>query len=321
VVISTQAATDGDLLSILIDDALSGKDPAIKVRLRTAPMDADPFDIETIRMANPALGDFQNESEVLRMAENARRMPSREAHFRNLVLNQRVEASNPFVPQSVWMSCADEPRDFTVAYGGLDLSETSDLTAFTLVSPEGDVHSTFWLPEEGLADRSRRDRVPYDVWAKEGFLNTTPGRSIEYSYVAEHIVKVFQRYSIRKIAFDRFNMRHLRPWLVQAGLPESVIDDRFQDFGQGFVSMSPALRVLESMILNGRLRHGGHPILTMCAANSVVKADEAGNRKLDKKRSRGRIDGMVALSMACAVMSEDQHEKPVYPMDIEEIVY
>lgn len=323
VIISTQAPTDGDLLSILIDDALEGKDPAIKVRLRTAPMDADPFDIETVKLANPALGDFQNESEVMRMAENARRMPSREAHFRNLVLNQRVEASNPFVSQTVWKENGAPPHALGECYGGLDLSETNDLTSFVLISPNNgfiDVDSTFWLPEDGLREKARQDRVPYDVWADQGHLRTTPGKSIEYEYVAKHIAQLIETTNIRKIAFDRWNMRHLRPWLVKAGLSDSLIESRFVSFGQGFQSMSPALRNLETLLLGGKLRHGNHPVLTMCAANAVVKSDEAGGRKLDKKKSRGRIDGMVSLAMASAVMSEEHHEKKVFAMDLEDVL-
>lgn len=323
VVISTQAATDGDLLSILIDDALEGTDPAIKVRLRTAPEDMDPFAEETVRMANPAFGDFQNEKETMRMAENARRMPSRENHYRNLVLNQRVEAYSPFITKSTWATCGDVPVFQGPAYGGLDLSEVNDLTSFKLMFSNGGkfhVQSHFWLPGEGLEERSRQDRVPYDVWAKEGHLHTTPGKSIEYEYVAEQIVALFNKHDIRKVAFDRFNMRHLKPWLIKAGMSEALLEERFQDFGQGFVSMSPALRTLESLILNEKICHGNHPLLTMCAANAVVKMDEAGNRKLDKKRSRGRIDGMVALAMASSIASENQGKNSTIPVELEEIM-
>lgn len=315
IVISTQAPTDGDLLSRLIDDAKEGHDPLTKLFLWTADPEADPFADETIRQANPGFDYFQNADEIRRMAQEAKRMPSREAAYRNLILNQRVEASNPFVTQSVWLANSASPAEPRVVYGGLDLSETSDLTALVLVSPDGDVLPTFWLPEEGLAERSRRDRVTYDIWAEQGHLQTTPGKSIEYEYVARYLVALFERMDVRKIAFDRFNMRHLRPWLVQAGLSESLIDDRFVDFGQGYASMSPALRNLESLLLNSKLRHGNHPVLTMCAANAVVKTDEAGNRKLDKKRSRGRIDGMVALAMAAAVASEDSYSSAVFPVD------
>lgn len=323
IVISTQAPTDGDLLSILIDDALTGADPRIKVKLYTAPEDADPFCEETIRLANPAFGDFQNATETLAMAEAARRMPSREAAFRNLVLNQRVEASAPFVTKSVWSQSGDAPDFKGVVYGGLDLSEVNDLTSLELVTVNGgfyNIKSHFWLPGEGLEERSRQDRVPYDIWAKQGYLNTTPGKSIEYEYIAQFLAKLFKEHDVRKIAFDRYNMRHLKPWLLKAGLSEALIEDRFQDFGQGFVSMSPALRNLESLLLNAKLRHGNHPVLTMCAANAIVKMDEAGNRKLDKKKSRGRIDGMVALAMGCAVANEHQGNKPVFRANLESIL-
>lgn len=322
IIISTQAPTDADLLSVLIDDAEESKDPRTVVSLYVADEHADPFAVETIKQANPAFNDFLNAQEIMRQAEMAKRMPSQEALYRNYTLNQRVEASAPFVTKSVWQANGGEPEGWGAVYGGLDLSETNDLTALVLVSPRNgllNVKPSFWIPGEGLAERSRKDRVPYDVWKEGGHIFASPGRSVEYEHVAEHIAGLFDRHDIRRIAFDRYNMRHLRPWLVKAGLSESLIEDRFVDFGQGFVSMSPALRVLESALLNGKLRHGNHPVLTMCAANAVVRMDEAGNRKLDKRRSRGRIDGMVALAMAVATASEDMHEKLVYPVDLDRI--
>lgn len=306
IIISTQAPTDADLLSVLIDDAKTGADPRTVLSLYTADPDADPFEAETIKQANPAFGDFQNAEEVLAMAEDARRMPSREAEYRNLILNQRIEASNPFIVRSVWESCGDPPiEDFEglPVYGGLDLSEVNDLTALVLIAPhEGRWHvrPTFWLPGEGLYERARRDRVPYDVWHEQGYLETTPGRSIEYEWVAHYLRDLFERYDIRKIAFDRWNWRHLKPWLERVGFGEDDLE-RFVEFGQGYQSMSPALRTLESDLLNGKMAHGKHPVLSMCAANAVVQSDPSGNRKLAKDKSRGRIDGMVALAMARAV--------------------
>lgn len=319
-IISTQAATDADLLSLLIDDALENHDPRTVVELHTAPMDADPFDIETVRKANPALGDMLSEREVMDMAAAARRMPAREADYRNLILNQRVDVTSPFVSQLVWKQNGEAGQLSGPVYGGLDLSETTDLTALVLTSPRRGVwpvQCTFWLPEEGLSDKSRADRVPYDLWAQTGALSTTPGRSIEYEYVAVEIAKLFDQHDIRKLAFDRYNMKHLRPWLVKAGLSEAFIDERFVDFGQGFVSMGPALRNLESLLVNGRIQHGNHPVLTMCAANAVTKSDPAGNRKLYKAKSTGRIDGMVALAMACAVANEAQAKGRVFETDVE----
>ncbi|MDX1528903.1 MAG: terminase TerL endonuclease subunit [Gammaproteobacteria bacterium] len=323
IVISTQAPTDNDLLSILIDDAQASHDPKVLLFLYTADPEADPFAEETIRQANPAFGDFQNAEEVMAMAEDARRMPSREAEYRNLILNQRVEAASPFITKSVWDLNAAEPGKMLELFGGLDLSETSDLTSLVMTSPDRNhlnVYPTFWLPKEGIEERSRADRVPYDVWAKNGYIDLTPGRSVEYEYVAGAIAVYFREQRVRKIAFDRYNMRHLTPWLIKAGISQAMIDARFEPFGQGFVSMSPALRVTESMLLNGRMRHGNHPVLTMCAANAVVETDAAGNRKLTKKKSRGRIDGMTALVQAAAMASAEMNQERVYPVELESIL-
>jgi len=308
IIISTQAPTDADLLSILLDDALAGHDARVVCCLYSAPPDADPFDIATIKQANPALGIYQNPQEVMSMAEDAKRMPSREAAYRNLILNQRVEASAPFVTPQQWKACNAEPLDLRGrdVFGGLDLSETKDLTALVLVGCDisdgcWSVQGTFWLPHEGLSDRSRSDRIPYDLWQQKGFLQTTPGPVVSYDFVARHLKQVFDQHRVVRLAFDRWNMEHLKPWLLNAGFTEQTIKDKFIGFGQGYKSMSPALRDLESVILERKLKHGGHPVLQMCASNAVIARDPAGNRKLDKKRSTGRIDGMIALVMAFGV--------------------
>lgn len=304
IVISTQAPTDADLLSLLIDDGLTGADPRIKVELCTAPLDMDPFSEKAIRAANPHFDDFMNKEEVFRQSTDAKRMPSREASYRNLILNQRVEAKNPFVTRAIWQDngAAPEEIDGREVYGGLDLSSVHDLTALLLVTEDGDVHPTFWLPAEGLAEKSRNDRVPYDVWVGQGHLQTTPGRAIEYEFIAKHLRGVFDRCNVRALAFDRWGMKHLKPWLLKAGFTEEEIEEKFIDFGQGFASMSPAIRSLEERLLNKKLRHGNHPVLTMCAANATVATDPAESRKFIKGKATGRIDGMVALAMAVGVM-------------------
>ena len=308
-VISTQATSDQALLSVLIDDAVAGYDPRVVCALYTAPMDADPFAEETIRLANPAFGDFQNPEEVMAMARDAERMPAREAAFRNLVLNQRVEAEKLFLTAMQWKACASEPIDLTdrEVYAGLDLSETADLTALVLIGRNiGDgtwsVRPTFWLPSEGLAAKAQADRLPYDLWRARGHLLTTPGASIAYEHVARYLwSETFAKHKVVKLAFDRWNFRHLKPWLLAAGFSEMAIKDKFVEFGQGAQSMSPALRELESLVLDRKLRHGGHPVLNMCAANATTEGNDASNRKLSKKHSRGRIDGMIALAMAIGV--------------------
>ncbi|RME94661.1 MAG: terminase, partial [Alphaproteobacteria bacterium] len=311
VIISTQAPTDNDLLSILIDDALKGSDPRVVVSLYTADPEADPFALDAIKAANPAYGDFQNPVEVTAMAEDARRMPAREAEYRNLILNQRVEASSPFIAPSLWKACggdvAESFEGYSV-YAGLDLSEVNDLTSLVMIAEiDGVWHvkPVFWLPAEGLEARARADRVPYDLWRDKGFIETTPGNSVSYEYVAEYLRDLFDKLTIERIAFDRWNWRHLRPWLVTAGMGESDLE-RFAEFGQGYKSMSPALRDLEAALLDQRIAHGNHPVLAMCAANAVVESDTAGNKKLTKKRSTGRIDGMIALAMALSIAVETE---------------
>lgn len=322
IAISTQAPTDADLLSVWIDDAEKSADPRIVSHVYAADPDADVTDEAAWQAANPALGLFRSMDDLKEQAIQAHRMPSFEPTFRNLCLNQRVAANATFVSPNIWKDNAGEPQPMRTLYGGLDLSETNDLTALVLVSPDAgwSVKATFWLPGEGLEHRARSDRVPYDVWRDQGFLTTTPGKSVEYEYVAQYLYELVSSERVKRIAFDRWNMRHLRPWLIKAGLPESKIDEVFLDFGQGFQSMGPALRTLESLLLNGKLKHGGNPILTMCAANAVVTTDPAGGRKLDKKKSRGRIDGLVSLAMACAVANEDQYENKVFPVDLAKIL-
>lgn len=310
IIISTQAPTDADLLSLLIDDAAQGHDPRVVLALYTAPEDADPFSDDALKAANPAFGDFQNEEETRAMAQNAKRMPSREAEYRNLILNQRVEASSPFVSKGTWKACnAPVVSDFgdRPVFGGLDLSTVSDLTALVLIANVHDVwhvKPTFWLPGHNLAAKSHADRVPYDIWADGGFISTTPGASVDYEFVADYLASVVEISNVRKIGFDRWNWHNLKPWLKRAGFDDGQLegdDAIFAQIGQGFQTMSPALRDLEAAVLNKRIAHGDHPVLTMCASNAVVQMDPAGNRKLAKHKSAGRIDGMVALAMAMSV--------------------
>jgi phage terminase large subunit-like protein len=315
VIISTQAPTDADLLSVLIDDARGGVDPKVKLALFEADAKDDPFSEATIKQANPAFGDFQNAEEILGLAEDARRMPSRENEFRNLILNQRVDINAPFISREVWKAnggAVSEWGSDAEVFAGLDLSSVHDLTAFVPISWVEDaweVAPTFWLPKEGLAEKSRVDHVPYDQWAAGGHLETTPGRSIEYEFVACWLFRFWKAHPKLKVAFDRWNMRHLRPWLVKAGFSDADIEAVFVDFGQGFQSMSPALRDTETALLEGKVRHGDHPVLTMCAANAVVTMDPAGNRKLNKAKAAGRIDGMVALAMAFGVAPAEPVER------------
>jgi phage terminase large subunit-like protein len=308
IIISTQAPNPGDLLSVLIDDAQTGRDPTTVLRFQSAGDGLDPFSVEAIKAANPAFEIFMNQQAVLDMMENARAMPSRQPEYENLVLNRRVEMLSPFIDAGTWKANGGAVEEFTgPVYAGLDLSAARDLTAFVMIGQVGDkwhVKPVFWLPGEGLREKAAQDRVPYDVWAKNGFLETTPGRAVEYEYVARIIADYVQRYDIRKIAFDRWGFMHLKPWLAKAGFRDDQLEGDaalFEEFGQGTKSMTPALRVLETDLLERRFAHGNHPILEWNAKNATVVGSDD-NRKLDKPKDRTRrIDGLVALTMARAV--------------------
>lgn len=317
VVISTQARTDADLLSILIDDALLGSDKTVTIGLYTSSEDDDPFLVKTIKQANPAYGDFLNNKEVKKQASKAKRMPAFESSYRNLNLNQRVNASDPFVSIKVWKECGGAPLESFEGldvYGGLDLSATTDLTSLELVAKkDGEYHvkSYFWMPKEGLVEKSENDRVPYSMWAKDGLIRTTPGSTVRYEFIAYELQRIFDTLNVRRIAFDRWNWQYLRLCLEDVGFDERTLDEKFIPFGQGYASMSPALRELETILLERKMLHGNHPVLGMCAANAVVQTDPAGNRKLAKDKSSGRIDGMVALAMAVAAETGDERDKYV----------
>lgn len=301
IIISTQAPTDADLLSVLMDDAASGKDPQTKLFLYTAPVELDPFSVKAQKAANPALGDFLNRDEVAALAAKAKRMPSFEASYRNLQLNQRVNQNSPFVPPAVWRDCggAVEEEAFRIGpvYAGLDLSARNDLTALVYIAPdhEGRWHSRaeFFAPREGLRDRADRDRVPYDVWADQGWLTATPGASVDYGWVADRLIALADEHELKVVKFDRWRID-----VLEAEIKRRGVELPLEPHGQGYRDMAPALDTLESEMLQGRLRHGDNPILTNHAANAIAVADPAGNRKLDKSKSYGRIDGMVALAMA-----------------------
>ena len=309
IAISTQAPTDADLFSTWLD---APEDPRVVKHLYCAPADCELDDRKAWAAANPALGKFRSLADVEKQCKAARDMPANEPEFRNLILNQRVEANAPFVSQSVWRDNGAEcgPIDGKKIWAGLDLSSVADLTSLEAITDDGGVHSEFWLPEEGLAEKSRKDRVPYDLWARQGHLNTTPGRAIEYEHVAEYLRGLFDRCDVQKVAFDRALFEHLKPWLVKADFSDDELA-KFEPYGQGTLSMTPALRALEVKLLAKKLRHGNHPVLEMCAKNARVIGD-SGARKFDKKKARGRVDGMVALAMAAGVMPMDEKPKPKY---------
>lgn len=313
VAISTQAANDADLFSVWLDDAKNSADPRIVSHVYAAPADCGLMDEAAWQAANPALGLFRSLDDLREQARKAERMPTAENTFRNLCLNQRVSTVSPFVSRDVWLSCAAPVLDFGAApvWAGLDLSARTDLTALVIVGKVAGnwcVRPHFWTPEGGLLERAKRDRSPYDVWAKQGYLHTTPGATVDYEYVAQDMAAIFAGLDVRAVAYDRWRID-----LLQKELDKLGVSLPLTPFGQGFKDMSPAIDALEAELLNGRIAHGGHPVMTMCAANAVIVKDAAGNRKLDKHKATGRIDGMVALSMAFGAADTKQEAAAVMP--------
>jgi phage terminase large subunit-like protein len=314
-VISTQAADDMAPLSHLID---YGKrvntgdvvDPAFHLTLHCAPEDADPWSPETWKLANPALGDFRSLEDVARLAQQAQRMPTREAAFRNLILNQRVAAETRFIEPTEWKSCS-EPAvipDGATVYAGLDLSSARDMSALVLVYKDVQerfhVQPHFWLPGDAYA-RAQEDRVPYEVWERDGLL-TACGTTMDPALIAAKIAELCGKYKIEAIAYDRWRIEELKRGLAAISCNVNCVPH-----GQGFKDMSPAVDMVERLVAEKRMCHGGHPVLTWNAFNAVVTRDPAGNRKLDKVKSVGRIDGLVALAMALSQI----HTEAAMPFD------
>lgn len=299
-VISTQAPTAIDLLSRLIDDAKTKADSRQKLIMFEAP-DEDTIDDEaTWRKANPALGDFLNIEEIRGLAAKATRMPSFEASFRNLHLNQRVSAVNQLFSLSIWEANGG-PVDMSVfeeepVYAGLDLSAKQDMTALVLVAERGGVWHVwphYWTPEATLYDRAARDRAPYDLWVQQEHLTAVPGVTIDYAFVAHRLGEIARRCDLRVVKYDRWRIADLK-----AALTAIDVDIPLVETGQGFKDSAPAIDALEIVALQGNMRHGMHPVLTWNAANAIVVMDPAANRKLDKQLATGRIDGLQALAMA-----------------------
>jgi len=321
VTISTQSCDPEHILSALIDDGLHVEDPSTVTHLYAVPDETeDIFDEAVWYQANPALGDFRSLEDMRTMADRARRMPSLESSFRNLYLNQRVDQESPLIPKSEWKACQHDSVELERGervYIGLDLSGKRDLTAMAVISAErGDERALcwFWKPGETLAEAERSSAAPYRTWARQGWIDATSTRTVEYALVAQTLGEIAQTYDVQGVAFDRFRIDDLMKELDAEGIPAqrerrgTKADPgalRMVDWGQGYRDMAPAVEALEASVLERRLAHNGNPVLTMCMANATVSMDPAGNRKLVKTSERLRIDGAVALAMAVGLKSRD----------------
>ena len=283
-------------------DILEGRkhDPTFYPVIYGAAEQDDWTDPKVWKKANPSLGITVGIDKVKAACESAKETPSEENVFRQLRLNQWVKQSVRWMPMDKWDACAfpvrEEDLEGRICYGGLDLSSTTDITAFVLVFPPLDdqdkycILPYFWLPEETLPLRVKRDHVMYDIWAKQGFIQTTEGNVIHYGYIEKFIEKLGERFNIQEIAFDRWGAVQMVQNLEGMGF--TVVP-----FGQGFKDMSPPTKELMKLTLEQRIAHGGHPVLRWMMDNIYIRRDPAGNIKADKEKSTEKIDGAIATIM------------------------
>ena len=284
-------------------DILEGRkiDPTFYPVIYGADEGDDWTDPKVWKKANPSLGITVGIDKVKAACESAKQNPAEENSFRQLRLNQWVKQAVRWMPMEKWDRCAfavsEDALEGRVCYGGLDLSSTTDITAFVLVFPpldEEDKYTVlpyFWIPEDNIDLRVRRDHVPYDVWERQGHLQTTEGNVVHYGYIEKFIERLGERFNIREIAFDRWGAVQMVQNLEGMGF--TVVP-----FGQGFKDMSPPTKELMKLVLEERIAHGGHPVLRWMMDNIYIRTDPAGNIKPDKEKSTEKIDGAVATVMA-----------------------
>ena len=300
-------------------DIIEGRkiDPTFYPVIYGADESDDWTDPKVWKKANPSLDITVGIDKVKVACESAKQNPGEENAFRQLRLNQWVKQAVRWMPMEKWDNCAfavdEDELEGRVCYGGLDLSSTTDITAFVLVFPPLDeddkyiILPYFWIPEDNLTLRVNRDHVPYDVWERQGYLQTTEGNVVHYGFIEQFIERLGERFNIREIAFDRWGAVQMVQNLEGMGF--TVVP-----FGQGFKDMSPPTKELMKLVLEQKIAHGGHPVLRWNMDNIYIRTDPAGNIKADKEKSTEKIDGAVATIMALdrAIRCGNDHGASVY---------
>jgi len=274
-------------------------DPTYYAFIREAEQTDDWKDRDVWKKAQPNLGITVKEDYYEREFRRAVESPSYQNTFRRLLLNQWTEQVTRWLDMDKWNlnnGYVDvNSLNGSTCYAGMDLSTTTDLTSVVLAFPLEDqsfaLLPKFWIPEDNLHRLMDRDKVPYDAWVRDGYVATTPGPVINYNYVREYIRNCAEQFELKEIAYDRWNATQL---------VTDLDDDGFTliPFGQGFMSMSPAAKSFEELLLQNRIMHGSDPVLSWNAGNVSVRTDPAGNIKPDKDKSTARIDGIIASIMA-----------------------
>ncbi len=292
------------------------KDPTFLPAIYAADPKDDWTKPATWKKANPNLGVSVKLDDLRVRCKRAQDMPSEENTFRRLHLNQWTEQDTRWLRMDHWAQ-GNEPcpvmLDGRECFAGLDLASTFDTTCFCLLFQLDDgrfwVEPHFWIPEDNMRERVKRDRVPYDQWAKEGKLHLTHGNVTDFDQVRADIMGLAKKYNVRQVAIDRWNATQLSTQLQGDGV--NVLG-----FGQGYGSMSAPAKALEGLVVGGKLLHGGHPVLAWQASNVAIQSDHAGNIKPSKQKSNERIDGIVALTMALGIHATSTAPAPEQSWDI-----
>lgn len=288
-------------------------DPTFLSVIYEAPSGSDWTKQKTWAVANPNLGISPGIDFLAAECRKAQEQPSYENTFKRLYLNIWTEQETRWLQMDKWNACKPltpkiiESFEGQECWAGLDLSTRYDLTALCLAFPQPDGTIApllrFWLPENELEKRCRREGIRYDLWAKNGLLTLTPGDTVDYSFIHHEVMELAQQYYIQELAYDPYNAYHLIQLIEQDGI-------KCVPFRQGYLSMSPAAKEFEKLIHSGNFRHGGHQILTWNAECATIISDPAGNIKPVKPQQgqRGKkIDGIIAAIMATSrALTADQ---------------
>jgi phage terminase large subunit-like protein len=292
-------------------------DPTFLSVIYSAPEEADWTDEDVWTACNPALGEFRSLDEMRTLCKRAQETPALEMTFRRLYLNQWVNSVERWLAIEKWDACKTDSGELSgPCYAGLDLASTTDLTALARVWPLEDgrfaVRCDFWIPEEAMRERERRDRVPYSEWVRQGFIHATPGNVLDYGFVLHDLTEMLRTEDIQELAFDRWGSQKLVADMAENGfeIDPKVPGRHLIQFGQGYASMSAPTKELMTLVLQKKLEHDGNPVLRWNVDNFVVTQDAAGNIKGDKAKATNRIDGCIAMVMAIDRATKHQAQGP-----------
>lgn len=261
--------------------------------------------------ANPNLGVSLCADYLADQVKDAKNRPEAVRNVMTKNVNLWVDAERTWILDDVWMKCigTTDPADLKgcACWGGLDLSNVSDITAYVLLFHENDRFQLlpyFWIPEEKMLEKIRKENINYDKWVAEGYVTVTPGNVIDYDFVKADILRIVADYELRTSAYDRWNSSQTIIDLQNEGM-------ECNPFGQGYGSMSAPTKEFEKLVLTGKIEHFGNPVLRWMLASTLVKTDSAGNIKPDKEKSTQKIDGIVAAIMALGewmtAQADDEH--------------